>query len=222
MEWYQGGLKPEPPRGYVDLTDVGNGAIFEGSKGFIFCDFVSRVIIPSNDDGDMTYYKRRSKDQLLPLVGRTGTPSPPPRPSRPRTATERRSGGFRIPMGSDGFPAVELLPGDLPPALGLPNPGLEAIQEGRLRPSDNRDAFMLDWVYACKGQSDNLKFGTSSKTHCDFDYSGTMMEQMLFGLVAHRAGKKLRVRSGGGTRHQRPRSQRLSQAQYRPGWTLNG
>ncbi len=33
--------------------------------------------------------------------------------------------------------------------------------------------------------------GTSSKTHCDFDYSGSMIEQMLLGLVAHRAGKRL-------------------------------
>ncbi len=70
--WYQGGLKPNPPRSYVDVTRVGNGAIFEGTKGSIVCDFNSRLIIPNNDDGDMTYYRRRTKEQLLPLVGGTG------------------------------------------------------------------------------------------------------------------------------------------------------
>src|ERR1035441_808101 len=70
--WYQGGLKPTPPKSYVDLTRVGNGAIFTGTKGMIFCDFTTRVIIPNDDDGDMTYYNRRTKDQLLPLMGGAG------------------------------------------------------------------------------------------------------------------------------------------------------
>ena len=29
--WYQGGLKPPAPKGYVDFARVGNGAIFEGT-----------------------------------------------------------------------------------------------------------------------------------------------------------------------------------------------
>jgi hypothetical protein len=40
--WYQGGLKPKLPRGYVDVTRIGNGAIFEGTKGSISADFTSR------------------------------------------------------------------------------------------------------------------------------------------------------------------------------------
>ena len=39
-----------------------------------------------------------------------------------------------------------------------------------------------EWVNACKGDL---------KTCCDFDYSGTMIEQLLLGLVAFRAGKKI-------------------------------
>ena len=54
-----------------------------------------------------------------------------------------------------------------------------------------QDVFQLDWIDACKGKSNNVAHGTSSKTHCDFEYAGTMMEQMLLGLVAHRVGKKL-------------------------------
>jgi hypothetical protein len=69
VTWYQGGLKPESPRGYIDLAIIPNGAIFQGTKGFIVADFNSRIIIPNDNDGDMTYYKRRGKEQLLPLMG---------------------------------------------------------------------------------------------------------------------------------------------------------
>lgn len=220
VDWYQGGLKPESPRAHLDLTRVGNGAIFEGTKGYIFCDFTSRMIIPSNDDGDMTYYAHRSKDQLLPLVGGTGQPSPPPRPRRPRSEGRRGGGGFGIEMGDDGFPIIKLHPGDIPPALGDPNPGLETAD--RPYTPNNRDLFMLDWVKACKGESDNVKHGTSSKTHCDFDYAGTMMEQMLLGLVAHQAGKRLEYDPSTGRVTNAPEANDYLKRTYREGWTLNG
>lgn len=217
VDWYQGGLKPESPRQYLDLSTVDNGAIFEGNKGYIFCDFTSRMIIPSNDDGDMTYYARRSSGELLPLVGDTGQPSPRP---RPRSASQPTSGNFGIPMGDDGFPIIKLHPGDVPPALGDPNPGLARAAEP-YTPS-NQDLFMLDWVKACKGESDNVTHGTSSKTHCDFDYSGTMMEQMLLGLVAHRAGKRLEYDAVAGRVTNAPEANDYLKRTYREGWTLNG
>ncbi len=220
VEWYQGGLKPESPREYLDLDDVGNGALFEGTKGYIFCDFTSRMILPGNDDGDMTYYKRRSKDQLLPLVGGTGTPSPPNRPRPSRTEGASRGGNFGIQMGDDGFPIIKLHPGGIPPALGDPNPGLAAA--GQPYTPSKYDLFMLDWVKACKGESNNVRHGTSSKTHCDFDYSGTMMEQMLLGLVAHRAGKKLQYDPIAGRVTNDAEANDYLKRTYRAGWTLNG
>src|SRR5207237_6523941 len=63
--WYQGGLKPNPPKNYIDVSRIANGAIFEGSKGAILADFTTRVIIPNNDDGDLTYYKRRAREETL-------------------------------------------------------------------------------------------------------------------------------------------------------------
>ena len=42
--------------------------------------------------------------------------------------------------------------------------------------------FQQEWFNACKG---------SLKTCCNFDYNGTMTEQMSLGLVAYRAGKRL-------------------------------
>ena len=125
--WYQGGLKPVPPKNYFDLKLIPNGAIFEGTKGSIIADFNSRVLIPDDNYGDLTYFNRRPKEQLLPLLGGTG-----------QIITVRR--GIAVPDDppqSDSYP-VKLGPGGVPPG-----------------------------------------------------YSGTMMEEMLLGIVAHAADKKI-------------------------------
>lgn len=240
--WYQGGLKPEAPRGYIDLSRVGNGAIFEGTKGAIFADFTSRVILPNNDDGDFTYYKRRTADQLLPLVGGTGqrTQGGPPRGpgGRPAGGGGGRGGaqqaralppGFTAmpsaEVGPSGFPTIQFLEGGIPAAIGLPNTAVQAILEaeksGRPAPG-GIDPFQKDWIDACKGRSNNVVHGTSSKTHCDFDYAGTMMEQMLLGLVAHRAGKRLEYDPVAGRVTNAPEANDYLRRNYRPNWTLNG
>ena len=43
--------------------------MFEGSKGVLISDFGSRLIIPNGDKADMTYYKPRTKDALIPKLG---------------------------------------------------------------------------------------------------------------------------------------------------------
>jgi predicted dehydrogenase len=231
LVWYQGGLKPEAPKNYIDLEHVGNGAIFEGTKGSIFADFTSRVIIPNNDDGDLTYYKRRSKDELLPLIMGTGQVTQ----GAPRRPPVRRAGAPKPPtgmtampsaeVGPSGFPAIQFVDGKLPAALGMPNTNVEAILEaersGRPVPA-GRDVFQLEWIEACKGRSNSVVHGTSSKTHCDFDYSGTMMEQMLLGLVAHRAGKRLEYDGAAGRVTNSAEANDYLKREYRAGWTLNG
>jgi predicted dehydrogenase len=257
--WYQGGLKPNSPRSYVDVTRVGNGAIFEGTKGSIVCDFNSRLIIPNNDDGDMTYYRRRTKEQLLPLIGGTGQVSggtgggAPGRAAGARggaggAAAGARGGAAGAPggaaagarggaggaqagrgggdmggqMGPDGFPVITLLEGGIPPALGLPNPGLQQAQAGRGGGGGSQDVFQQEWFDACKGKSSGVVHGTSSKTHCDFDYAGTMMEQMLLGLVAHRAGQRLVYDPATGRVTNMAEANDWLKRTYRQGWTLNG
>ena len=64
--------------------------------------------------------------------------------------------------------------------------------------------------------------GTSSKTNCDFDYAGTMMEQMLLGLVAHRAGRKLTYDAASGRVTNVPEANDYLKRTYRANWTLNG
>ncbi len=215
--WYQGGLKPNSPENYVDVTRIANGAVFEGTKGFIVCDFNTRVIIPSENEGNMTYYHPRSEQQLLPLIGGTGEVRAyrPPAPPTGRPAVSAQQ------LGPDGFLPMKLVEGNIPASMVSPNPGLKppATRPGAVRETN---VFQKEWADACKGKSNNVTHGTSSKTHCDFDYSGTMMEQMLLGLVAHRAGQKLLYDPATGRVTNMPEANEWLKRTYRPGWTLNG
>jgi len=69
VSWYQGGAMPRSPRPYVDLKKIGHGAMFKGAKGYLICDFDSRLIVPFGDDADLSYYDRREKDKMLPNLG---------------------------------------------------------------------------------------------------------------------------------------------------------
>jgi len=66
--WYQGGAMPSSPKSYVDLTKIGHGAMFKGTKGFVVADFDTRIILPVGNDADMTYYKPRPKTEILPPI----------------------------------------------------------------------------------------------------------------------------------------------------------
>jgi predicted dehydrogenase len=224
VDWYQGGLRPPTPRNFIDVTRIGNGAIFEGTKGYILADFNSRIIIPSNDDGDMTYYRRRSPEQLLPLVGGTGQPSPQSSNRPPAAQAARRGGAAAGPggapaqgarrggVGPDGFPIVQLGPNGVPPAMGS---GTPSTTKTVLRPTGRESAFQQEWLDACKGKN-------GRKTHCDFDYAGTMMEQMLLGLVAHAVGKKIQYDPVSGRVTNVPEANNYLRKEYTPGWNLNG
>jgi hypothetical protein len=59
---------PESPTRAFDLNRIDHGALFEGSHGSIIAGFESRMIVP-NRQGDMTYYKPRSKENLIPPLG---------------------------------------------------------------------------------------------------------------------------------------------------------
>jgi predicted dehydrogenase len=237
--WYQGGLKPNAPKNYIDVSRIANGAIFEGTKGTILADFTTRVIIPNNDDGDLTYYKRRSGRDTLPLIGGTGqvTQAAAGRGARGNAGGQAGRGGVRpalpagftsLPsaeVGANGFPTIQMLDGGVPAALGLPNTNVQNIvaAEKAGRPITAGDSlFQTDWLDACKGKNGAAVHGTSSKTHCDFDYSGTMIEQMLLGLVAHRAGKRLEYDAAAGRVTNMVEANDWLKRQYRSGWTLNG
>jgi predicted dehydrogenase len=141
--WYQGGAMPNSPRDCINLEKIGHGAMFKGSKGFLVTDFQTRTLLPFGDSADLTYYKRRTKEELLPTIGH----------------------------------------------------------------------FQKEWFDACKG---NLK------TSCNFDYAGQMIEQLLLGLVAYRAGQRVEYDSVAGRVTNLPDANQYLRKSYRAGWTLNG
>ena len=73
--------------------------------------------------------------------------------------------------------------------------------------------FQRQWTKACK---------SDLKTACDFDYGGTLIEQMLLGLVAYRVGKKLDYDGATGRVTNSTKGNDLLSRKYRSGWTLNG
>lgn len=73
--------------------------------------------------------------------------------------------------------------------------------------------FMQQWFTACK---------TNLKTDCDFDYAGKMIETLMLGLVAHRAGKTLNYNAQNGTITNHKEANAFLKKTYRNGWTLNG
>jgi hypothetical protein len=73
--------------------------------------------------------------------------------------------------------------------------------------------FQQQWINACKG---NLK------TSCDFGYGSDMIEMMLLGLVAYRAGKKIKYDGAAGRVTDCAEANDFLRRSYREGWTLNG
>jgi len=73
--------------------------------------------------------------------------------------------------------------------------------------------FQQEWITACKG---NLK------TSCDFGYATDMIEMMLLGLVAYRAGRKISYDGVAGRVTDCPEANELLRHTYRKGWTLDG
>lgn len=73
--------------------------------------------------------------------------------------------------------------------------------------------FQKEWTNACKGDL---------KTSCDFDYSGTLIEQMLLAHVAYRVGEKIEYDGATGRVTNNAEANALLSRKYRPGWTLDG
>ncbi|MCX6362000.1 MAG: Gfo/Idh/MocA family oxidoreductase [Armatimonadetes bacterium] len=144
VSWYQGGAMPESPSSWLDLRRIDHGAMFEGTRGYLISDFGGRIILPLGDSADMSYYKPRVKEAILPNLG----------------------------------------------------------------------DFTKQWLDACRNPS--------LKTACDFEYSGNMIEQLLLGLVAYRAGAKLTYDGATGAVTGSPEAAQLLKRTYRKGWTING
>ena len=105
------------------------------------------------------------------------------------------------------FGKRQLIPRDQGAGTGHYKPRPEAEQIPPM------GGFQEQWVNACKG---NLK------TSCDFDYGGTLIEQMLLGLVAYRVGKKIDYDGDAGRVTNDTAANDLLGREYRKGWKLDG
>jgi hypothetical protein len=143
MEWFQGTLKPDSPHGAIDMSKIGHGVMFKGTKGTLVADFRTRILIPDSEGADMNYYEAPSRDGIAP------------------------------PHGD----------------------------------------FVGQWLKACRGDL---------KTSCDFDYAGRMIEMLMLGLAAHRAGKRLEYDPDSGRVTNDTAANDYLKKQYRKGWSLNG
>ncbi len=70
-----------------------------------------------------------------------------------------------------------------------------------------------EWITACK---------TDKKTSCNFEYSGTLVENNMLALVAYRAGEKLEWDAANMKVANRPEAEQFLRRKYREGWNLNG
>lgn len=73
--------------------------------------------------------------------------------------------------------------------------------------------FQEEWIEAAKGDL---------KTSCNFDYNGKMMEMMFLGLVAYRAGDKVKYDGKKGKVIGNSDANKLLEKKYRDGWPING
>ena len=71
VSWFQGGAMPDSPVGYLNLkgAEIDHGALFEGTRGALVAGFETRALIPGRNQADLTYYKSRPKEKLLPPLG---------------------------------------------------------------------------------------------------------------------------------------------------------
>lgn len=69
VSWYQGGAMPASPKPFIDLNKIDHGVMFEGTQGTLIADFGTRILLPLGDRSDLTYYKTRDKDAVLPNLG---------------------------------------------------------------------------------------------------------------------------------------------------------
>jgi len=69
IAWYQGGAMPKSPRNFIDLEKIDHGVMFKGTQGFLIASFENHIVLPYGKEADLTYYKPRPKEKLLPPVG---------------------------------------------------------------------------------------------------------------------------------------------------------
>ena len=189
----------------------------------IVADFTTRMILPNNDDGDFTYYKRRDKGAVLPLIGgtgqvtqggaslaRAGTPSTR-QPLGLPAASLRCQARNPDPTDSRWFRSID---GKVPAALGLPNPSIEPIVKPRRAVSQRAGSTYSSasgWMPA-RARATTSCTARAARRIATSITAGSMMEQMLLGSGRAPGRQEAGVRPAHRPRNQLGRSERVSEA----------
>jgi len=128
-------------------------------------------------------------------------------PDEPVTNALRGIGHGALFEGSDGW-----LVSDFGSHVIIPKSAKDGDRFSRTGVKGNY-SHQGQWIQACKG---------GPKTSCNFDYGGQMIETMLLGLVAYRAGEKLDYDASAGTVTNHDKANAWINRAYREGWSLTG
>uniref|UniRef100_Q01YL6 Serine/arginine repetitive matrix 1 n=1 Tax=Solibacter usitatus (strain Ellin6076) TaxID=234267 RepID=Q01YL6_SOLUE len=123
---------------------------------------------------------------------RSARPVPPPPPLLQATRPARRLHRLAPNPPPTAFPDVQFTEKRTPPSPRSASPTRTSlVPSPPSSPASPLPATSSSRSGStpAKVKSNNVVHGT--KTHRDFDYSGTMIDQMLPSLIAHRTGKKL-------------------------------
>jgi len=66
LYWYDGGKKPGMPSEAFDREKLFKGVLFKGDKGWLLADYSLLILMPRQNEGDMTYYKSPKPEDLIP------------------------------------------------------------------------------------------------------------------------------------------------------------
>ena len=66
LYWYDGGKKPGMPAEAFDREKLFKGVLFKGDKGWLLADYDLRILMPRQNEGDMTHYKSPKPEELIP------------------------------------------------------------------------------------------------------------------------------------------------------------
>ncbi len=64
--WYDGGKKPGMPVKAFNRDGLFKGALFRGDKGWLLADYGLRILMPRQNEADMTHYTSPKSTELIP------------------------------------------------------------------------------------------------------------------------------------------------------------
>ena len=69
VTWHQSRTGPRSPLDWIDLDEIGHGAMFKGDQGYVIADFQKRLLMPYGKTADLSYFAPRGREDTAPELG---------------------------------------------------------------------------------------------------------------------------------------------------------